>query len=99
MRNTAIGCNGRSNALAFPLGLPQHPDEHRAERPVLLAVDQQFGEGAVSGHRSRPWMSVPSRSDCNQPDVPQALIDGVCSQGARQCGFKTDGTRPMRIMR
>jgi len=26
--------------------LPQHPDEHRPERPVLLAVDQEFGEGA-----------------------------------------------------
>ena len=24
--------------------LPQHPDEDRPERPVLLAVDQQFGE-------------------------------------------------------
>jgi hypothetical protein len=25
--------------------LPQHPDEHRPEDPVLLAVDQQLGEG------------------------------------------------------
>jgi hypothetical protein len=25
--------------------LPQHPDEHRPERPVLLAVDQELGEG------------------------------------------------------
>ena len=25
--------------------LPQHPDEHRPERPILLAVDQQLGEG------------------------------------------------------
>jgi hypothetical protein len=23
---------------------PQHPDEHRPQRPVLLAVDQEFGE-------------------------------------------------------
>jgi hypothetical protein len=30
--------------LAF--GLPQHPDEHRSKRPVLLAVDQELGEGA-----------------------------------------------------
>jgi hypothetical protein len=28
--------------------LSQHPDEHRPERPVLLAVDQQVGEGAGS---------------------------------------------------
>ena len=33
--------------LAF--GLPQHPDEHRPERPILLAVDQQLGEGARFG--------------------------------------------------
>src|SRR5215207_2747308 len=31
------------------LVLPQHPDEHRPERPVLLAVDQQLGEGARLG--------------------------------------------------
>ena len=37
----------RPNALASPLGLPQHPDEHRPERPVLLAVDQELGEGAA----------------------------------------------------
>jgi hypothetical protein len=27
--------------------LPEHPDEHRPERPILLAVDQQLGEGAA----------------------------------------------------
>ena len=30
----------------LPAGLLQHPDQHRPERPVLLAVDQQLGEGA-----------------------------------------------------
>ena len=29
--------------------LPQHPDEHRPQRPVLLAVEQQLGEGARLG--------------------------------------------------
>jgi len=29
------------------IGLPQHPDQHRPVRPVLLAVDQQLGEGAA----------------------------------------------------
>jgi len=29
------------------LGLPQHPDEHRSQRSVLLAVDQQLGEYAA----------------------------------------------------
>ena len=33
--------NGAIRALATPLGLPEHPDQHR---PVLLAVDQQLGE-------------------------------------------------------
>jgi hypothetical protein len=27
------------------VNLPQHPDEHCPERPVLLAVDQQLAEG------------------------------------------------------
>jgi hypothetical protein len=33
---------GRADA-----GLKQHADEHRRQRPVLLAVDQLFGEGAA----------------------------------------------------
>ena len=33
--------------LVRSAGLPQHPDEHRPQRPVLLAVDQQLGEGAA----------------------------------------------------
>jgi hypothetical protein len=36
-------------ARELPLGLPQHPDEHRPERPVLLAVDQELGEDAALG--------------------------------------------------
>jgi hypothetical protein len=28
-----------------PLALPQHAVEHGSERPVLLAVDQELGEG------------------------------------------------------
>src|SRR5919106_1350646 len=31
----------------LPLRLPQHPDEHRSKRPILLAVDQKLGEGAA----------------------------------------------------
>jgi len=27
--------------------LSQHPDERRSQDPVLLAVDQEFGEGAT----------------------------------------------------
>jgi hypothetical protein len=29
------------------VGLPQHPDEHRPEHPVLLAVDQELAETRV----------------------------------------------------
>jgi hypothetical protein len=29
--------------------LAHHPDEHCPKRPVLLTIDQQFGEGAISG--------------------------------------------------
>lgn len=36
--------------------LPQHPDEHRPERPVFLAVDQELGE------RPRLWVP-PELSD------------------------------------
>ena len=27
--------------------LTQHANEHRSERPILLAVDEEFGEGAA----------------------------------------------------
>ena len=33
--------------LSLLAGLPQHPDEHRPKRPILLAVDQELGEGAT----------------------------------------------------
>ena len=41
-------CRGADRNLSGtgrPFHLPQHPDEHRPKRPVLLAVDQQLGEG------------------------------------------------------
>jgi hypothetical protein len=33
--------------LAFPIGISQHSDEHCPERPILLAVDQELGEGTA----------------------------------------------------
>jgi hypothetical protein len=36
-------------SVLSPLALPQHPDEHRPQRPVLLAVDQELREGATLG--------------------------------------------------
>jgi hypothetical protein len=32
---------------ALAVGLPQHPDQRRPGRPVLVAVDQQLGEGGA----------------------------------------------------
>ena len=40
-----------------PLVLPQYPDEHRSKGSVLLAVDQEFGEGATL--RVAPELSDP----------------------------------------
>jgi hypothetical protein len=44
--------------------LPQHPDKHRPESPILLAVDQQLGEGPrILGFPNRgPIASTRSKS-------------------------------------
>ena len=36
-----------SMRLGVPVRLSQHADEHRTERPVFFAVNQQLGEGAA----------------------------------------------------
>ena len=36
-----------SCGLRTPVGFAQHPDEHRSQYPILLAVDQELGEGAA----------------------------------------------------
>jgi hypothetical protein len=40
-----VPCRASGVRLPRPVALPQHADEHRSPRPVLLAVDQQLGEG------------------------------------------------------
>jgi hypothetical protein len=35
--------------LVRSVNRPQHPDKHRSERPILLAIDQELGEGASRG--------------------------------------------------
>jgi hypothetical protein len=40
MRRVALR-SGRGSVFS----LPQDPNEHRSQRPVLLAVDQELGEG------------------------------------------------------
>ena len=36
---------GAGSRCALAVRLPKHPDEHRPKRPILLAVDQELGEG------------------------------------------------------
>ena len=49
----------RCSGVRFTLrALSEHPNEHRAERAVLLAVDQQLGEGAAP--RVAPELTDPS---------------------------------------
>ena len=36
-----------SSSITSAVGVPQHADEHRPERPILLAVDQKLGESAT----------------------------------------------------
>jgi len=48
-------------AALLATDLPQHPDEQRSERPILLAVDQQLGEGSARGSRcAGGWGPSPS---------------------------------------
>ena len=58
---SASPCGAGSRCYQLPRRtlavLPQHPDEHRSERPVLLTVDQQLGEGATL--RVAPELSDP----------------------------------------
>jgi hypothetical protein len=41
-----------------PLHLLQHPEQHGSERAVLLAVDQQLGEGASRASDFRACLGV-----------------------------------------
>jgi hypothetical protein len=43
----------RGSAVA----LPQHADEHRPQRPVLLAVDQQIRSARSKSGNMRTWSS------------------------------------------
>jgi hypothetical protein len=51
----------------------QHPDEHRPKRPILLAVDQELGEGAAL------WLAP-------QPSDPVGSLELGEHQDAEQHG-------------
>jgi hypothetical protein len=62
---------GSRCALLRSSTLPQHPDEHRPERPVLLAVNQEFGEGRGSPGSSRTRRSYRPARSREHEDVEQ----------------------------
>ena len=53
------------------VALPQHSDQHRPEYPVLLAVDQQIGDGAAL--RVAPELSDPRAQPSRPPESPRRL--------------------------
>ena len=72
--------------------LPQHPDEHRPQCPVFLAVDQHSGEGAalgvvpeltdpvgsveVGGHQDVKQLRPGSRTESIEPIAQDSLDVG-----------------------
>ena len=64
----------RAPRCASSAGLPQHPDEHRPERPVFLAVDQQLGE------RPRPGVPVELADPVGAVEVGQRQdVEQLCA--------------------
>ena len=51
-----------SCGLRTPVGFTEHPDEHRSQYPILLAVDQELGDGVgARGVEGREvWLRRPS---------------------------------------
>jgi len=52
-----------------PKALPQQPDEHRSEGPVLLAVDQELG--------------VPERGDAEPSAEDSAVVSALMMVGTQ----------------
>jgi len=71
--------------------LPQHPDQHRSERPLLLAVDQQFGDEIIDAPEPRlecrrESMTDTERHDCQPPSaesIGQIWTCPVCGDAWR----------------
>jgi hypothetical protein len=69
-----------SMPLAPALGLPEHPDQHRPERPVLLAVDQELGEGYAG-------LGVPQEEPIDRPTRRQHCMLSQERPGSRPCAL------------
>jgi hypothetical protein len=63
--------------------LHQHADEHCSKGPVLLAVDQEFGEGRVSGFPLGSWMSVSSQLVIG--GAPPRAVPTSCNHDWSRC--------------
>ena len=75
-----------------------HPDEHRPERPILLAVDQELGEGPtlwvapeladpvgsleVGEHQDVEQLGAGSRTEGVQA-LPEAALELIGTHGRR----------------
>jgi hypothetical protein len=66
--------------------LPKYPDQHRSDRPILLAVDQQLGEGAAL------WVA-PELADRRRIEDPE-LVHTTVSDADRRSGRSTPSRRP-----
>jgi hypothetical protein len=67
----------RRQMLSTPVVLPQHPHQHRSEGPVLLAVDQELGEGTSSSRLQSDYLSR-----LRALALRDELIYGVCGTNA-----------------
>jgi hypothetical protein len=50
------------------IALPQHPDEHRPKRPILLAVDQQLDTTRPVRRAARALGAAPVSETCHGTD-------------------------------
>jgi hypothetical protein len=76
------------DALGVPVALPQHPNEHRPERPVLLAVDQQLA-------KARLPRGIRNRGSCCRIQHQGSAPDGRFDSGNGMAGASDDPlTRP-----
>jgi hypothetical protein len=93
-RNFSVGAG-------LPLALPQHPDQHRPERPILLAVDQELGEGATL--RMAPDLADPVGAvEVAEPEDVEQLGAGSGAEGVEalpESALQLVGTHLMILRR
>jgi hypothetical protein len=74
------GMSGLTYGSGQAIALAQDPDEHRPERPALLAVDQQRGDGAAL--RVAPELADPLGAfEVGQHEDVEELGAGSATEG------------------